>query len=67
VAPALVWAAATLSIRDDFNSGALHAWEMPFREDWENLQEGNLHYLHMKRPRTPGLPRLPLQFAWLKA
>ena len=69
----LVWprplygAASNLSIRDDFDSGALPAWEMPFREDWEVLQEGNLHYLHMKRPRPPGLPRRPLQFARLKS
>ena len=48
------------------NSGALHAWEMPFPEDWEILQEGGLHYLHMKRPRPPGVPRRPLQFALLK-
>jgi hypothetical protein len=58
---------ASLSIRDDFNSGALHAWEMPFPEDWEILQEGSLHYLHMKRPQPPGVPRRPLQFARLKS
>jgi hypothetical protein len=64
--PTLYGAAASLSIRDDFNSGALHAWEMPFPEDWEILQEGSLPYLHMKRPRPPGVPRRPLQFARLK-
>ena len=58
--------AASLSIRDDFNSGALNAWERPFPEDWEILQEGSLHYLHMKRSREPALPRRPLQFARLR-
>jgi hypothetical protein len=64
--PPLYGDAASLPIRDDFNSVALHAWEMPFREDWEILQEGSLHYLHMKRSRPPGDPRRPLQFARLK-
>jgi hypothetical protein len=57
---------ARLSIQDDFNSGSLNAWEMPFSEDWEILAEGSLHYLHMKRSRPPGVPRRPLQFARLK-
>jgi hypothetical protein len=57
---------ASISIRDDFNSGSLKAWEMPFPEDWEILKEGNLHYLHMKRSRPPELPRHPVQFARLK-
>ena len=39
---------------------------MPFPEDWEILQEGSLGYLHMKRPRDPGIPRRPLQFVRLK-
>jgi len=64
--PPLYGAAASLSFRDDFDSGVLHAWEMPFPEDWEILQEGSLHYLHMKRSRPPGVPRRPLQFARLK-
>ena len=69
---AFVWprplhgAAESLSFQDDFDSGALHAWEMPFPEDWEILQEDSLHYLHMKRSRPPGVPRRPLQFALLK-
>ena len=69
---AFVWprplhgAAESLSFQDDFDSGALHAWEMPFPEDWEILQEDSLHYLHMKRPQPPGVPRRPLQFARLK-
>jgi hypothetical protein len=56
----------SLSIRDDFHSDSLSAWEMPFPEDWEILQEGSLYYLHMKRPRDPGIPRRPLQFVRLK-
>ena len=54
---------ARLSIQDDFNSGSLNAWEIPFAEDWETLTEGSLPYLHMKRSRPPGVPRRPLQFA----
>jgi hypothetical protein len=69
-----VWAAAlcggthatSLSIHHNFNSGSLNAWEMPVSGDWEILKEGNLHYLHMKRSRDPGVPRRPLQFARLK-
>lgn len=57
---------ANLSIQDDFTSGNLNAWELPFPEDWEIFTEGNLHYLHMKRSREPGVPRRPLQFARLK-
>lgn len=56
----------SLSIRDDFHPESLSAWEMPFPEDWEILREGNLDYLHMKRPRDPGVPRRPLQFVRLK-
>jgi hypothetical protein len=58
--------ATSLSIRDDFHPDSLSAWEMPFPEDWEILQEGSLGYLHMKRPRDPGIPRRPLQFVRLK-
>src|SRR6202453_5260697 len=57
---------ASLSIQDDFNSGSLNAWEIPFAEDWETLTEGSLPYLHMKRSRPPGVSRRPLQFARLK-
>jgi hypothetical protein len=56
----------SLSIRDNFDTGSLKAWEMPFPGDWEILQEVNLHYLHMERSRPPGVPRRPLQFALLK-
>jgi hypothetical protein len=47
-------------------SAGLHAWQMPFPEDWELQQEGGLSYLHMKRSREPGTPRRPVQFALLK-
>ncbi len=57
---------ASISIRHNFNAGSLKAWEMPFPQDWEILQQGNLHYLHMKRPRDPEVPRRPVQFARLK-
>ena len=57
---------ASLPIRDDFNTGHLNAWEMPFPEDWEILKEGSIDYLHMKRNRAPGVPRRPLQFARLR-
>lgn len=57
---------AHISIRHNFTSGSLKAWQMPYPQDWEILQQGNLHYLHMKRPRDPGVPRRPLQFARLK-
>jgi hypothetical protein len=55
-----------LSIHDNFESGNLAAWEMPFPEDWEVLKEGSLPYLHMKRSRPPVEPRHPVQFALLK-
>jgi len=67
-----VWAASShrgssnLSIRDDFKSGSMAAWEMPFPDDWEIVEQDGLHYLHMKRSRPPGIPRRPLQFARLK-
>lgn len=57
---------ATISIHDDFTSGSLKAWDMPFPQDWEILQQGTLHYLHMKRNREPLVPRRPMQFARLK-
>ena len=58
--------AANFPIRDDFNTGSLNAWQMPFPEDWEILKEGSIDYLHMKRNREPGVPRRPLQFARLR-
>ncbi|MGH9445852.1 MAG: hypothetical protein ACRD3O_09015 [Terriglobia bacterium] len=58
--------AERLSFRDDFRSGNLNAWTMPYPEDWEILTKNGLHYLHMKRSRPPGVPRRPLQFARLR-
>lgn len=58
--------AKNLAVTDNFDPGDLSRWEMPFSEDWQILSEGNLHYLHMNRPRPPGVPRRPLQFARLK-
>ena len=57
---------AKISIQHDFTSGSLKAWDMPFPEDWEILQQGDVHYLHMKRNREPLVPRRPMQFARLK-
>jgi hypothetical protein len=57
---------ATISIQHNFAAGSLKAWDMPFPEDWEILQQGGLHYLHMKRNREPLVPRRPMQFVRLK-
>lgn len=56
----------SVSISDNFASGSLRLWQMPFPDDWQILTQGSLHYLHMKRSRPPGVPRRPLQFARLK-
>jgi hypothetical protein len=56
----------SMSFRDDFESGRLDAWQMPFPEDWEIVKEGGDRFLHMKRSREPGVPRRPLQFALLR-
>ncbi|MGH9454651.1 MAG: hypothetical protein ACRD2O_11855 [Terriglobia bacterium] len=58
--------ARSLSVREDFAAGTLSHWDMPYPEDWEILAENGLHCLHMKRPRDPGVPRRPLQFARLR-
>jgi hypothetical protein len=55
-----------LRLQDNFSQGSLDRLEMPFPEDWEILKDGELPYLHMLRPRDPGVPRRPLQFARLK-
>jgi hypothetical protein len=55
-----------IAIQHNFTSGSLKAWDMPFPADWEILQQGDLHYLHMKRNREPLVPRRPMQFARLK-
>jgi len=55
-----------LQFRDDFDSGDLSSWEFPYPEDWVIQAEGGNRFLHMLRPREPGVPRRPLQFARLK-
>ena len=52
--------------RDNFSSGKLDAYELPYPEDWAIRQEGSLHYLHMLRERDAVEPRHPIQFARLK-
>ena len=61
-------APAERSVRftDNFERGALGAWQLPYPEDWVILAENGNHYLHMKRSREPGVPRRPLQYAMLK-
>jgi hypothetical protein len=55
------------TIATGFSQAAgLSAWQMPFPQDWELRREGSFSYLHMNRPREPGVPRRPLQFALLK-
>src|SRR5579862_1808148 len=51
---------------DDFNSGNLDPWQLPFSEDWVVKEEGPFHFLHMLRNREPLVPRRPQQFARLK-
>jgi hypothetical protein len=58
--------ASPIHFADDFERGGLDAWQMPHPEDWEILAGKANHYLHMLRPRDPGVPRRPLQFALLK-
>jgi hypothetical protein len=64
--PALAQDGKSLKLQDNFTPGSLDRLEMPFPEDWELLKDGDLPYLHMLRPRDPGVPRRPLQFARLK-
>lgn len=63
----VVEASTLATIATGFSQAAgLRAWQMPCPEDWELRREGTFSYLHMKRPREPGVPRRPLQFALLK-
>lgn len=59
-------AGRTLNFQDNFTSGNLNAFQMPYPQDWEILSENGLHYLHMKRSRGALVPRRPMQFARLK-
>jgi hypothetical protein len=53
----------SLSFEDNFDSGNLRSWQMPYPEDWEVLTRDGTNYFHMIRPKPPGVPRCPLQFA----
>ena len=55
-----------LSFHCDFSPKELGEWTFPHAEDWVSKTEGGKTYLHMLRPRDPGVPRRPLQFARLK-
>ena len=56
----------SITFHDDFSSGNLDAWQLPYSEDWVIGSEGPLHFLHMLRNREPLVPRRPMQFALLK-
>lgn len=56
----------SINFRDNFTSGNLDAWQLPYPEDWQNGTEGQMHFLHMLRNREPLVPRRPMQFALLK-
>lgn len=60
--------AATHKIQftDNFSSGNLSQWQLPYSQDWTVGKEGSVHYLHMLRNRPPLVPRRPMQFALLK-
>jgi hypothetical protein len=52
---------------DNFSSGSLEHWQLPYPEDWTIGSDGPEHFLHMLRNREPLVPRRPVQFALLKA
>ncbi|HLW79520.1 MAG TPA: hypothetical protein VKU44_07965 [Terriglobia bacterium] len=56
----------SVAFHEDFKSGHLDAWELPYPDDWAILGAGSSRYLHMNRNREPGVPRRPLQFALIK-
>jgi hypothetical protein len=55
-----------LSFHCNFSPKELSEWIFPHAEDWVSKTEDGQTYLHMLRPRDPGVPRRPLQFARLK-
>lgn len=55
-----------LNFHCTFTPQELSEWIFPHREDWVSRTEDGHTYLHMLRPRPPGVPRRPLQFARLK-
>ncbi len=59
-------ASHSIHYADNFSSGTLNRWQLPYPQDWVVRKEGNVHYLHMLRNREPLVPRRPMQFALLK-
>ena len=55
-----------LNFHCSFTPKELSEWVFPHAEDWVSKTEDGHTYLHMLRPRPPGVPRRPLQFARLK-
>jgi hypothetical protein len=55
-----------LSFHCNFSPKELGEWIFPHAEDWVSKTENGQTYMHMLRPRDPGVPRRPLQFARLK-
>jgi hypothetical protein len=55
-----------LNFHCNFSPRELSEWQFPHAEDWVSKTEIGHDYLHMLRPRDPGVPRRPLQFARLK-
>ena len=52
-----------INFHDNFSSGKLDRYELPYPEDWAIQQEGPLHYLHMLRSRDAEEPRHPFSRA----
>lgn len=55
-----------LNFHCNFSPKELGEWIFPQAEDWVSKTENGRTYMHMLRPRDPGVPRRPLQFARLK-
>jgi len=55
-----------LDFHCNFSPKELGEWIFPHAEDWVSKTENGQTYMHMLRPRDPGVPRRPLQFARLK-
>src|SRR5690348_7430934 len=55
-----------LSFHCNFSPKEPSPWMFPHPEDWVSKTDSGQTYLHMLRPRDPGVPRRPLQFARLK-
>lgn len=56
----------SIEFADNFSSGTLDRWQLPYPGDWMIGGEGPLHFLHMLRGREALVPRRPMQFALLK-